>query len=246
MQTKDGPIAGSCPVYNRVILLEKSLVRGGIEPPTPGFLKTIPAATGSCRHSSGNFLLMLLDTSAERRWSIFPALTQELPHRPVSVCRRRAFRSQPAQLFEGIVLPTVTKNRNRKPVTLHLPVLPQLQEAIDATPSGNLTFLVTKFGKPFTAAGFGNWFRRRCDEAGLPHRSAHGLRKAGADHRRREPSDRTPAHGNLRVGIAEASGDLHESGSTEMLAGSGMPLLVSESGNKSVPLSYAVRGSGTK
>ena len=34
--------------------------------------------------------------------------------------------------------------------------------------------------KPFTANGFGNWFRRRCDEAGLPHCSAHGLRKAGA------------------------------------------------------------------
>jgi len=43
-----------------------------------------------------------------------------------------------------------------------------------------MTFLVTKFGKPFTAPGFGNWFRRRCDEAGLPHCSAHGLRKAGA------------------------------------------------------------------
>src|SRR5262249_49928695 len=33
---------------------------------------------------------------------------------------------------------------------------------------------------PFTAAGFGNWFRDRCNEAGLPQCSAHGLRKAGA------------------------------------------------------------------
>lgn len=31
---------------------------------------------------------------------------------------------------------------------------------------------------PFTPAGFGNWFRERCNEAGLPHCSAHGLRKA--------------------------------------------------------------------
>ncbi len=38
---------------------------------------------------------------------------------------------------------------------------------------------MTEFGKPFTAAGFGNWFRKRCDEAGLKHCSAHGLRKAG-------------------------------------------------------------------
>jgi integrase len=36
-------------------------------------------------------------------------------------------------------------------------------------------------GKPFTAAGFGNWFRDRCREAGLPERCrSHGLRKAAA------------------------------------------------------------------
>jgi hypothetical protein len=35
-------------------------------------------------------------------------------------------------------------------------------------------------GRPFSAAGFGNWFRDRCDEADLHHCSAHGLRKAGA------------------------------------------------------------------
>ncbi len=61
-----------------------------------------------------------------------------------------------------------------------VPILPQLRELIDATPSGHLTYITTKFGKPFTPAGFGNWFRRRCDEAGLRHCSAHGLRKAGA------------------------------------------------------------------
>jgi integrase len=38
---------------------------------------------------------------------------------------------------------------------------------------------VTEFGKPFTANGFGNWFRDRCVEAGVPGR-AHGLRKAAA------------------------------------------------------------------
>ena len=32
----------------------------------------------------------------------------------------------------------------------------------------------------FTAPGFGNKFRDWCNEAGLPHRSAHGCRKAGA------------------------------------------------------------------
>jgi integrase len=43
-----------------------------------------------------------------------------------------------------------------------------------------MTFLTTAFGKPFTAAGFGNWFRDQCNAAGLRHCSAHGLRKAAA------------------------------------------------------------------
>jgi integrase len=59
-------------------------------------------------------------------------------------------------------------------------VHPVLRAIIDATPSSHLTFLVTQFGKPFTAAGFGNWFREQCDAAGLPHCSFHGLRKAAS------------------------------------------------------------------
>lgn len=73
------------------------------------------------------------------------------------------------------------KNRNRKPVDMELPILPALRDIIRATsPIGTQTWLVTSFGKPFTIAGFGNWFRDRCNEAGLPHCSAHGLRKAAA------------------------------------------------------------------
>ncbi|MGY4253818.1 integrase [Bradyrhizobium sp. USDA 4516] len=60
-------------------------------------------------------------------------------------------------------------------------VVPRLQAAIDAMPaSDHLTFLVTAQDKPFTAAGFGNYFRDTCHEA-LPERcTSHGLRKAAA------------------------------------------------------------------
>lgn len=75
---------------------------------------------------------------------------------------------------------TAQKNRNRKPSVIDIPVLPALQEAISASPTGDLTFLVTEFGKPYTRDGFGNWFRRQCRAAGLSDCSAHGLRKAGA------------------------------------------------------------------
>jgi len=37
---------------------------------------------------------------------------------------------------------------------------------------------MTEYGRPFTAAGFGNWFRDQCDAAGVTGYSAHGLRKA--------------------------------------------------------------------
>jgi integrase len=70
---------------------------------------------------------------------------------------------------------------SRKPISLEIPILPELQRIVDATtPLGKDTYLVTKFGKPFSADGFGNRFRKWCDEAGLPHCSAHGLRKAGS------------------------------------------------------------------
>jgi integrase len=62
---------------------------------------------------------------------------------------------------------------------LQIPIHLKLREALGTTPDKHLTFLVTEFGKPFSFAGFGNWFRERCNEAGLPKEcSAHGLRKA--------------------------------------------------------------------
>ena len=62
---------------------------------------------------------------------------------------------------------------------LQIPIHPKLREALGGTAEKHLTFLTTEFGKPFSFAGFGNWFRDRCVEAGLPKRcSAHGLRKA--------------------------------------------------------------------
>lgn len=72
------------------------------------------------------------------------------------------------------------KTKRPSPKIRALPILPELREAIDACPSGQMVYLVTAFNKPFTAAGFGNRFRDWCDEAGLNHCSAHGLRKAGA------------------------------------------------------------------
>lgn len=63
---------------------------------------------------------------------------------------------------------------------LEIPMHPRLREAIMASRSGQLAFLVSSRGTPYTKESFGNWFRSACNEAGLKHCSAHGLRKAAA------------------------------------------------------------------
>jgi integrase len=63
---------------------------------------------------------------------------------------------------------------------LLIPVHPELKKILDITPREHLTLIVTEFGAQFTAGGFGNWFKRRCREAGLPHCPFHGLRKLAA------------------------------------------------------------------
>ena len=75
---------------------------------------------------------------------------------------------------------TQYKGRSRKPHRLTLPILPVLQQTIDATPCGDLTLLVNDWHRPFTDGSFGNKFRDWCDQANLLHCLAHGLRKAGA------------------------------------------------------------------
>jgi len=65
-------------------------------------------------------------------------------------------------------------------IELAIPIHATLAAIIAETPADHLTLLTTQTGKPFSAAGFGNWFHDRCNEAGLSHCSAHGLRKAAA------------------------------------------------------------------
>lgn len=76
----------------------------------------------------------------------------------------------------------MTMGRQKTGVLFNVQVTPSLRQAIDAMPAGpHMTYLLTSFGKPFTAAGFGNWFRKACNDAKLPNRcTSHGLRKAAA------------------------------------------------------------------
>jgi integrase/recombinase XerD len=94
-------------------------------------------------------------------------------------CRRGdVVRLGPQHISGGRLRYRQSKNENRKPIDVDIPVLPDLSAIVGETPSGHLSFLVTEYGKPFSAAGFGNKFRDWCNQAGLQACSAHGLRKA--------------------------------------------------------------------
>ena len=70
------------------------------------------------------------------------------------------------------------KKRSRK--TIECPITLDLRAALAATQLGDLTYLVSDQGRPFTINGLGNKMRDWCDAAGLSHCSSHGLRKAAA------------------------------------------------------------------
>lgn len=109
-----------------------------------------------------------------------------------------------------------------------IPIHSELAEAIAASRVGHLNFLVTAFGKPFTPAGFGNWFRDRCNEAGLPNCSAHGLRKAFT--RRLVHAGLTHAQGKALTGhVTDAEFNRYaRSANQEHLADAGMANLQSQ------------------
>jgi Phage integrase family len=72
----------------------------------------------------------------------------------------------------------VKQEKTGTPLLIPLDIDPSLPESLASVPKTNMTFLVTKFGAPFTPGGFSNWFGAKCDEAGLQRQcTAHGLRK---------------------------------------------------------------------
>ena len=83
----------------------------------------------------------------------------------------------------------------------------------------HLTFLITERGAPFTSAGFGNWFRDRCNLAGLPQCSAHGLRKAHVVRRANSGASAEQLMASKRTQVAVSACPLH----TRRRPGGGFP-----------------------
>jgi integrase len=116
-------------------------------------------------------------------------ITQFEAHHPIGTKPRLAFalllytaqrRSDVVRMGRQHIKDGVlTVKQQKTGVTLAIPVHPQLQAVLDATPGEHLTFLVTATGKPYGGNAFSEQFRKWCDAAGLPKRcKPHGLRKA--------------------------------------------------------------------
>jgi integrase len=128
-----------------------------------------------------------------RAWSEADAARYEARH-PIGTKARLAFdlllytgvrrsdgvRLGPQMEREGKLVFSEQKGSSRIAKGHELPILPPLCQSIDATPIGHLVYLVTASGHPHSVKAFGNWFKKRCREAGLEDLSAHGLRKLGA------------------------------------------------------------------
>ena len=142
---------------------------------------------------------------------------------------------------------TEFKDRNRRPKHRAIPILPELREILDATPSGHLSYLVTQHGKPYsTVNSFYNWFKRQCVMVGLSHCSPHGLRKAGATIAAQNDA---PSHAIAAIYGWETLKQVEtytRAVNKQRLADRHMHKIVPErKGDESVPLSKPVASGGT-
>jgi integrase len=167
--------------------LQVGLRKGDLCPGTDGALKAWRALCGKpvdqrlraalrsherprCRLDLPQFLGEVCDLGAKARNAL---LLLQTGHARADVVRMGR-----QHVKNGVL----SMRRQKTGVQFDIPLLPELLAELALHSTTQLTFLVTAYGKPFTAAGFGMWFRDRCDEADLKHCTAHGLRKAAAVH----------------------------------------------------------------
>src|SRR5215472_14304487 len=140
---------------------------------------------------------------------------------------------------------TETKGSSRIVKTHELPILPPLRQSIGATQIGHLVYLVTAWGKPHSAKAFGNWFKKRCREAGLEGLSAHGLRKLGAQRCAEAGASEHQLMALFGWTNPQQAALYTRKASRARLEAAAAPLLAAQNQNTSVPLFPATAPGGT-
>jgi integrase len=73
---------------------------------------------------------------------------------------------------------TPKKTASSSGVVVDIAILPPLAEALDRLPKNQMVFLQSSKGRAYSDKSLSNMVKDWCRQAGLPHCSAHGLRKA--------------------------------------------------------------------
>ncbi|WP_313445828.1 tyrosine-type recombinase/integrase [Brevundimonas sp.] len=125
----------------------------------------------------------------------------------------------------------LTSVKNKYPLIIRL----HRDLRVELAHHGNaMTFILTEYGKPFTRAGFTNWFVAKAKLAGLHNRTPHGLRKSAG---RRLAEAGCTAHQIMSVlglrSLAEAERYTRAAGQ-ERLADDAMDKLEAETRTSSV------------
>jgi hypothetical protein len=85
-----------------------------------------------------------------------------------------------ANVEDGVITFMPQKTARKTGTVVHNPMEPELVRALAAGPVGKTTWICGEKGQPIGKGFAGAWFRKLCDEAGLPQCSAHGIRKGEA------------------------------------------------------------------
>ena len=119
-----------------------------------------PTVTYAMRDPTFGVPYIRVETEGFHTWTVEDVLQYLNYHRPFS----RAGRALGILLFTGAARCDVVNfgrqhvsngrlKYRRDKTSVPIDVLPELQASIAATPVGNLTFIVTEFGRPFTPLG---------------------------------------------------------------------------------------------
>src|SRR5690606_8032366 len=80
----------------------------------------------------------------------------------------------------GVLTFITEKGREKERIEVTRRIEPELAATLATGPCGDLAFICGGRGKPLTKESFGNRFKAACVAAGIPDKSAHGLRKLAA------------------------------------------------------------------
>lgn len=81
---------------------------------------------------------------------------------------------------DGLLVFITEKGRDRRRIEVARPIEPELAATLAKGPCADLHFICGERGQPLTKETFGNDFKEACILAGIPDKSAHGLRKLSA------------------------------------------------------------------